>query len=485
MRDRISFFINGHHHEIGAEKANWMLADFLRFDQNLTGTKIVCAEGDCGACSVLRLFPHSQNAEPGYLPINSCITPLAILDGSSLITIEALEKEGILHQTQKAMIECHGSQCGFCTPGFVMALTGLVEKKLSANSSSIQKQEAKNALTGNLCRCTGYEPILDSALRIDLKSEVSLKTRFFTPKEERTLRNSFKTPLLIETPEFSFYAPKTIEKASRYLKDHPETKLIGSATDLGVVQNKSLLKPKSLMSLHLIEELYTLKETSSRITVGARVTLTELRDFLRSRFPKFANYLDLFASPQIKNIATLVGNIANASPIGDTAPVLLSLSATLKIASNEGTRTLPLNDFFLSYRKTALQKGEFIREIEFEVPNPQASVRFFKNSIRKDLDISTLNLAIHVSWEDTKKTSIQDIKIAAGGVAETSIRLKKTESFLRSKSISQDTLRKAVQVLHQEFTPLTDLRGSDAYRHLVIENYFNRFFTEVAEEQVQ
>lgn len=472
MRNKIVFYLNGKRQEVGAEFAGMMLADFLRYEKNLTGTKIVCAEGDCGACSVLRYFPHTQGQDTDhYLPINSCITLVANLDGSSVVTVDALKNKEDFHPAQKAMIQCHGSQCGFCTPGFVMAITGMMEKKVAAKDTVLSEQEAKNCMTGNLCRCTGYQPIIDAAMSIDLTQAESIKERFYSTHQATELKEIFHTAVAVESNEFSYFAPKTITAAIEYLKANPDARIAGATTDLGVVHNKRKITLTKILSLHLIEELYTIVEKNNEIILGARVTMSEFRHFMKDKCPELAHYLDVFASPQIKNTATVVGNIANASPIGDTPPALLALNAIVII---NGHKEIPLSDFFLAYRKTALQAGEIITGIKFPLLSATSDIRFFKNANRKDLDISAVNFAIHVSWPDDSKTKIKDITIAAGGVSATPLRLKKTEDFLKS----QFDLEGAVKVLHSEFTPLSDVRASASYRHVLVENFFRRFFAE-------
>jgi xanthine dehydrogenase small subunit len=476
MRNKVVFYLNGIRKELGADKASMMLADYLRYDQSMTGTKIVCAEGDCGACSVLRFFPHNQGTDAqNYLPINSCITLVAQLDGSSLVTVDALKKQDELHEAQRAMVDCHGSQCGFCTPGFVIALTGLVEEKLAKKDLEMGLQEAKNCMTGNLCRCTGYQPIINAAMSIDLENCESVKTRFYSNKQETDLLSVYSQGVKIESDEFKFFAPKTMKEAVEYLKFCPDAKIMASATDLGVVHNKRKTKLTSLLSLHLISDLYKIEQKGDEVHFGARVTHTEFRHFIKNRLPEFATYLDIFASPQIKNIGTVIGNVANASPIGDTPPALLSLDAVVCSTGPHGDREIPLTKFFLAYRKTALEHGELITHIKFKLPSKHSSVRFFKYSNRKDLDISAVNLAIHVDWKDESKKEIKHIAIAAGGVAATPLRLTKTEDFLKNSF----DIEGAVKELHAEFKPLSDLRASSAYRHVLIENYFRKFFAEV------
>jgi xanthine dehydrogenase small subunit len=475
MRKKIVFYLNGSRKEVGPEAASMMLAEYLRYDQGLTGTKIVCAEGDCGACSVLRYFPHTQGVDTkNYSPINSCITLVAQLDGSSLVTVDALKKDNELHEAQRAMVECHGSQCGFCTPGFVITLTGLVEEKLSKKELSVDVQEAKNCMTGNLCRCTGYQPIINAALDMDLKKCESVKERYYSEKQEVDLTKVYSESVLIENEEFSFFGPKTMKEAIDYLKLYPEARIVGAATDLGVVHNKRKTELTRLLSLHLITSLYQIEDKGGEISLGARVTHTEFRHFMKKKLPEFANYLDIFAGPQIKNIATIVGNVANASPIGDTPSALLALEARVVIQGVHGEREVPLSQFFLAYRKTALQKGELITHIKFPLPDENSTIRLYKYSNRKDLDISAVNFAAHIKWKDKSKKEISDIILAAGGVAATPIRFIKKEVLKKNLDIDN-----AVNELHQEFTPLSDLRASAGYRHVLVENYFRKFFAEV------
>lgn len=476
MRKNIIFYLNGTRHEVGAQMGSMMLAEYLRYEKSLTGTKIVCAEGDCGACSVLRYFPHVAGTDTeNYLPINSCITLVAQLDGSSIVTVDALKQEGILHEAQRAMVDCHGSQCGFCTPGFVVALTGLVEEKISKKEKSINNQEAKNCMTGNLCRCTGYQSIVNSALSIDLAKCESIKKRYYSEKQEVDLIQTFNEGVNLQGEEFAFFAPKTLVEAVNYLLTDPEIRIMGGASDLGVVHNKRKIKINKVLSLHLIPELYKMKEEQGEVYFGARVTHSEFRHFIKDLVPEFATYLDIFASPQIKNIGTIVGNIANASPIGDTPPALLALEAEVCIFGPAGAREVPLSKFFLAYRKTDLKQGEILTGLKFKVPAKTSSVRFFKNSNRKDLDISAVNIAFKVDWKDDTKKEIKDIKIAAGGVAATPLRFVKTEELLKKNF----DIELAVKELHSEFQPLSDVRASSAYRHILVENLFRRFFQEV------
>jgi xanthine dehydrogenase small subunit len=478
-RNYILFYLNGERHQIAGEQAGLMLSDYLRYHKNLTGTKIVCAEGDCGACSVLRFFPyHSGKKKNIFLAINSCISTVAQMDGSHLVTVDALAKPDHT-PVQKAMMNCHGSQCGFCTPGFVMALTGLVEKKLCQKQTEITSADAKNATTGNLCRCTGYQPIIDAAKNISVSDSESVAKRFYSVASQKDISQHLEIPIRIESDHFSFYAPTKIKEAIAFLSKNKSVRIVGASTDLGVVHNKRKLRLTDALSLHLISELYEIeKEGKTRLSVGARVTLSDLRLFVKDLIPEFATFLDLFASPQIKNLATLVGNVANASPIADTPPFLLTMNTEVEIHGPKGQRFVKLESFFLDYRKIAMTSKELIVALHFDIPQKNESLALYKISQRKDLDISAINFAARVSWADKEKTKIKDIKIAVGGVAATTLRLYKTEKSLTNETLDQARLSLALEHLHTEITPLSDLRATSAFRHVVAENLFYKFFRE-------
>lgn len=481
MRKEIIFYINGVQHQVQAQHASMMLAEYLRYEKNLVGTKIVCAEGDCGACTVLRYFPLAQKSfiDQHYLSINSCITTVAQLDGSNLITIEGLQKDDELHSAQSSMMNFHASQCGFCTPGFVMALAALVEEKTNKKQNSISESEAKNALTGNLCRCTGYESIIKAATHTELSQAQSLKARYNSKKCEEDLLEISAIPVLLESDDFTFYAPTSLQDALQYFSQNPGCKIIAAGTDLGVLHNKRKIKLKKLLSLHLIPELYSITFNQNIIHLGARVTLNEFRHFMKNKIPEVAKFFDIFASPQIKNMATIIGNIANASPIGDSAPVLLALDAQVEIKSLGNSRVIPLADFFIDYKKTKLLPHELISGIHFKLPHENHSFKLYKSSIRKDLDISAINFAISINWTDVEKSNIDDIKIAVGGVAATPIRLSQTETYIKKTALSRNNLDQALQVFHSEFKPISDLRASSAYRRILVEHHFIRALAEV------
>ncbi len=473
-----------------------MLADYLRRRKSMPGTKVVCAEGDCGACTVLKAppFESASGKKRSYLPVNSCIIPVASLDGASLVTIDGLADRSAPHPVQESMVKCHGSQCGFCTPGFVMALAGLVEKRIESGEiqKSIEAREAKNALTANLCRCTGYQPIIDAACSIPLNRCKSVRERHESKGTGSALGAAVKTSLLLKADEFEFFAPKTLDEAGRYLKKNADAKLMSGATDLGVLHNKRKQLLSKVLSLHLIPELYRIKKSGrAKVHVGARVTLSVVRDFVKAGLiPELAGFLDLFASPQIKNQATLVGNLANASPIGDTPPFLLVAGTVVhtfngRVTGARRRRKIPIEEFFLGYRKTALVPGEFITAVEFEVPAAGEILSLRKVSQRKDLDISTVNAAFRLQW-DSKKQRIKKIRVAYGGVAATPVRLSKLERLMEGAMPAHLDSGALVEALHAEITPLSDVRSSSAFRRVAAENLLLSFLKGLsAQSEVQ
>lgn len=487
MRDHVVFYVNGERHEVTGDDAGLMLADYMRYKLGLTGTKIVCAEGDCGACTILRRFPFAARVKTGktgrrerYLAINSCVVLVAQMDGSSLVTVDALEKNNELTPVQNAMMSCHGSQCGFCTPGFVMALTGAMEKNCTRGSrANLSEKDARNALTGNLCRCTGYQQILDAAADIDMSKYESVARRFYSKAQERELFKLGEDGVHIQTPEFEFFAPLTLKDASKYLSRNRDARIIAAATDLGVMHNKRKLRLSRVLSLHLIPSLYEMKEVDGTYHFGGRVTLAEVRSYLKSRAPELAGYLDIFASPQIKNIATLAGNIANASPIADTPPALMIADAVVLTFGPKGEREIPIANFFLGYRKTALKAGELISGLRVRKPSRDEHFAVYKVSERKDLDISSVNAGVWLKFEEKKgQRIVADARIALGGVALTPVRLRRTEKSLVGQSAEAIDVDAAARILQLEINPISDVRGSAAFRRILAENLFRRFFKE-------
>jgi xanthine dehydrogenase small subunit len=398
---------------------------------------------------------------------------VAQMDGSHLVTVEGLQCDGELSPAQTAMRECHGSQCGFCTPGFVMVLAGALEQK-----SCLDRKTAANFMTGNLCRCTGYSPILDAAQTAKASTKHNLAKRYLDASRLSRLKEETKSSFIISGSRGRvFSAPITLKEACQFLAKHKKARMVGATTDIGVQTNKGKPLADHLLSLQKVSELYDISASKSAIQVGARVTLSNLRRVTAKSIPEFSNFLDIFASPQIKNVATLVGNLANASPIGDTLPFLLASESIVHTAKfNAGKiikRKIPMAEFFLGYKKLALKQGELITGIEIPVTSQTKAVRLFKTSQRKDLDISAVSAALAI--EQKKSGEITKARLAFGGIAATPVRLKNLETFLIGKKPTNELLISAEKILDEEIHPISDVRGTSTFRRVLVNQLFNHY----------
>jgi xanthine dehydrogenase small subunit len=451
MRDHILIHINGREHRIDGETAFDTLANYLRQDVAATGTKIVCEEGDCGACTVLT----RRAADTDYRPVNSCILSLAQLDGSSIVTVEGLRDAAGLHPVQEAMVQCHGAQCGYCTPGFVVAMAGMFER-----CDRVDEKQVRDGLTGNLCRCTGYEPIIKAALAVDGAPVAKMRDRY---------------PNLPDASDSvqvgTFCAPATLDEAIAFKRNHSGCAIVQGGTDVGVWVNKRNYAAPAMLSLSKIASLNELREEDGAIVVGANTTLADFETFIAERIPELAGILAVFGSPQIKNAGTLVGNIANGSPIGDTLPYLFVAGATL--ALNGSTRTVPVDRFYIGYRKFDLHPDEIITSVR--LPIVHDTLKLYKVSRRKDLDISAFTAAIRLAITGDR---IDRATIAYGGVAPTVIRLPRTEAFLAGRTAALDTFEHAGRIARDEIKPISDVRGSADYRLQLAENIMAKFWYE-------
>jgi len=483
MRDYILLYLNGKRHKIRGEQAFMTLAEYLRYERGLTGTKIVCAEGDCGACSVLRGETLPDQSELRYSTINACITFVHLMDCTHVITVEGLKEDDALSPVQTAMVENYGAQCGFCTPGFICAMTDLVNHQAYQNPKGQQyldEKQVRNALTGNLCRCTGYAPIIEAGKKVDLTQFTPLQKRYDTPEMVAELKQHRQIGVNIQADHLQFYAPTLLEEAIRF-KQEREARIFSSATDMGVLINKERSNPTVICSLNLTPGAHALSEEEGVIQVGPRVTLNELEHFLRDRIPEFSRLLKIFASPQIKNKGTLVGNIANASPIADTLPFLMVADAEVELMGLQGARRVNINRFYTGYKQLDMRQDELISKVLIPVPAAQDIIRLYKVSNRKDLDISTLTAAFRLK---VNAGQIEQVAIAYGGVAATVVRLPKTEAFLMGKPLNQEVCQQAGVLACTEISPISDVRASAEYRLQVAENLFLKFYHEMQPDAV-
>ncbi|MBM74702.1 MAG: xanthine dehydrogenase [Proteobacteria bacterium] len=482
MRNYIVFYINGKRITINDAQAFMPVANFLRSEKAMPGTKIVCAEGDCGACTLLKASPNINipDAPPKFFSFNSCITPVFLLDCAHIITVEGLKTESCAPDPiQKAFVSCNASQCGYCTPGFVMAMAGLFEQCANPTKKAIQ-----NHLTGNLCRCTGYDSIINAGLSVDGENRQTLFERYSDDSIWNDLKNHQTIPVQLEAQTHqgpkTFFAPQTLQEASKLRQTYKDVRLIAAATDLGVQINKRRTLPSRFLSLSLIPKLHQLEEINGHVLVGAQVNFERLRLFLKERMPDFARFLNLFASPQIKHVGTLVGNTANASPIADSTPYLMMSNASIVLWGKQGERKISILDFYLGYKKLNMEADELISKIEIPLPDKNAQIKLYKISARRDLDISCVNAAMQLSCSIIDgQPSVKHVSIAYGGVGPTVVRVPKTEAFLKGKPLSHSTFKKASQLLCQEITPISDVRGSQDFRLQVAQNLLKRFYIDL------
>ena len=468
---QIRFLLNGEQIVLDSVKATQTLLDYLRIDRNLTGTKEGCAEGDCGACTVL--VGRLQGGRLEYEPVNACIRFLASLNGCHVVTVEYLSgPNGRLHPVQQAMVDHHGSQCGFCTPGFVMSLYALWMRNPAPTVAQVE-----TALQGNLCRCTGYEPIVKAALAV---------TGYGTPahdhlnreREQVTARlRALQPAARIETgPEDDrAILPADIADLSQVLAEYPKATIVAGSTDVGLWVTKLMRPISPVVFIGQLPELKTIDLTGDALTLGAGVTYTEAEPALREAFPHLGAYWDRIAGWQVRNMGTIGGNIANGSPIGDTPPALIALRAEVMLQKSSGQRRLPLEEFFIDYGKQDRQAGDFLAAIRIPRPRPGQIDAAYKVSKRRDEDISSVAAGISLTVSDG---TITNARIAFGGMAAVPKRAGRAEAALKGQPWGEAAFEAAADSIGQDFTPLSDWRASAEYRLLVAGNLLRRFFLE-------
>ena len=483
MRDYLLFYVNGIRHQISGESGFQSLSDFLRGDLGLVGTKVVCAEGDCGSCTVL--IGRVSNSEMFYEGINSCIQYLYQLDCAHVITVEGLKDEAQkIHPVQKAMIDALGSQCGYCTPGFVMSLAAMLETQEAMTRSSVL-----DGLTGNLCRCTGYEQIIDAALSLNQNEIPRASKRFdneailadFTEHVSQAVYCEFVEKWNGSSQKVQFYVPTTLDEALGFKQKHQDVTIVAGGTDISVQMNKERLEPDCVMSLTHLSGLESLEIKNKTVTVGARLNWSKLAEHCQQHLPQFAEIIEIFASRQIKNSATLAGNIGNASPIADSLPFLYVIDAEIELSGYQpnaevaNKRWVKINQFYHGYKITEMKQEELITRIRWNLPGAEEVLKLYKVSKRKDLDISTFTAGI---WLKLKKGKIQNARLAFGGVGPVVLRLPETEEYLQGKTLMLEIFQEAGKKARDEISPISDVRASSDYRSQLAENIMQKFFHE-------
>lgn len=463
----VRFVLDGRIVAVKGVPATTTVLDYLREDLGRTGTKEGCAEGDCGACTVL-LGELNADDKIEYRAVNSCIRFLPTIDGQELVTVEGLQAaDGTLHPVQQAMVDEHASQCGFCTPGFVMSLFALY-----LNVEKPEREQVVDALAGNLCRCTGYRPIIDAGCRMSSYPVPQRWSRADAHDRARVekLKKLRRTEALVTT---DFIAPRTTDEFAAIRQARLDALVLAGGTDIGLWVTKQLRQLPTLLYVGAVRELRSVRRTNEAIEIGAAVTLTEAWQAITAVYPQLADLAHRFASPPVCNSGTLCGNVANGSPVGDSMPALIALGAHVDLRLGAQRRHLPLEDFYLGYQKKDLQPGEFVASVSVPLPRAGQFIASYKVSKRFDQDIAAVCAAFAIEFEGE---IVRTARIAFGGMAAIASRAKHAEAALTGQRWTLQALERAAQELSKDFQPLSDMRASSDYRLQAAKNTLLRCF---------
>ncbi|WP_446663929.1 xanthine dehydrogenase small subunit [Flexivirga sp. B27] len=466
--------VNGRAHEF-SDAPHTNLLDWLR-SEGLTGAKEGCAEGECGACSVLVARPDGEHTR--WTAVNACLPPAAAFAGQEIVTAEGLGSAEALHPVQQEMAVRGGSQCGYCTPGFVCSMAAEYYRPDRAACDHADSEHGANgfdlhALSGNLCRCTGYRPIRDAAYALgDVPSDDALGARRDTSAPDAQ-------PTSYERGGRRFVRPESLAETLQILRDDPDAVPVAGSTDWGVDVNIKSTRADLVVGIDRLPELRTFEETGSYVELGAALTLSEIEQRLDGRIPLLAQLFPQFASRLIRNGATIGGNLGTGSPIGDTPPALLALEADLVLAGPDGTRVVALADYFTGYRQTVCAADELIKAVR--IPLPLAGITaFHKIAKRRFDDISSVAVGYAI---DVADGIVRKARIGLGGVAATPLRATAVEAALEGNPWTADTVRSAARVLQEEGTPLDDHRASSKYRRAMLGTSLRKLYAESTTEE--
>jgi len=471
IKNEIEFILNDELIKINNVDTNVSVLNYLRIDKRLTGTKEGCASGDCGACTAI--IAELKNNKLEYKAINTCIMFLYSLHGKQLITVEHLSNSK-LHPVQQSMVDNHGSQCGFCTPGFVMSMFGMYKDKVKPSNQNIDEY-----LAGNLCRCTGYNSIKKAAKKM---YSYGRKDKFSKNENKiiKLLKKIKHNDILISKNNNKFYIPLNLKNLIQYTQNNKQYKFVTGGTDIALEVTKKNNNINSLIYLGNNKDLNYIKIKENYINIGSATPINKIIPILKKYYPSFADMFDRYGSTQIRNVASIGGNLGSASPIGDSLPALLALNAKL-ILQSKNQRLLDIKDFFKAYRKTALKNKEFIKEIRIPILKSHI-FKCYKISKRIDDDISSLFVAYLMKL---KNNIIVDINIAYGGMDSIPNFAFKTQKYLIGKEFNLKNIDKSKQMIEKDFTPLTDVRASSTYRKLVSKNLMDRLFLEINNNKIR
>ncbi|SFV38737.1 xanthine dehydrogenase small subunit [Devosia crocina] len=470
-RSTLRFYLNDEFIELDRVEPYRNVLDWLRLEQHLRGTKEGCAEGDCGACTVL-VGRIDRGGALVYEAVNACIRLLSTLDGTHLVTIEDLARDGVLNPVQQSLVDCHASQCGFCTPGMVMSLYADWLDNRRPTVAEVEK-----TLQGNLCRCTGYDTIVRAAQYASDHNEPR-SDRLNTGRakmKERLLALRDGARLVLRSGDDRAILPASSDDLAAVLMEQPGATIVAGATDVGLWINKFLQQLPVMVHLQRIEDLTGISAAEGTLTIGAVTTFAEAEEAIAQHLPQLAGLWSRIGGRQVRNAGTIGGNIANGSPIGDTPPPLIVLGSQVNLRRGNERRSVPLEDFFIAYGRQDRQPGEFIETITVPLPGPEDRIAAYKVSKRFDEDISSVLGAFRLRLDSDL---ISEITIAYGGMAATPKRARAVEGALLGREWTRETIESVLPLYAHDFTPLSDWRASADYRLLVAQNLLLRFWRE-------
>ncbi|MPY24077.1 xanthine dehydrogenase small subunit [Shewanella psychropiezotolerans] len=456
---------------------NLTVLQYLREKQFSTGTKEGCCSGDCGACTVVVAELENNQQDLNYKSINSCISFVGSLHGKQLITVEDLKDGAKLHHVQQSIVDNHGSQCGFCTPGFVMSSFALHK-----TNNKPSRADVIEALAGNLCRCTGYRSIIDAAMESSEHKQVdSFATNY---KQTVQQLNNFKQlpSAKLSDNQHRYFAPKNVTELAQKLIEDPKATLVAGGTDLALSVTQHFNIIEDLVYLGDVSELLTLENNDDQFVIGSAVPYSEFTPMLHDEYHELGEMIERIGSRQVRNNGTLGGNVGNASPIGDMPPALIALGAEMTLQRGDTERKIAVEDYFVAYKKTVLKDSEFIKDFYIPKAKPGQFLKLYKISKRIDDDISAVLAAFFIELKDN---IITDLRIAFGGMAGIPMRAKHCEAALLNKPFNQDNITAAQQALTVDFQPMSDVRASDKYRMKVTQNLMQKCYLELQNRTIE